>query len=859
MYTARYFMYNSSPAPAPSPSPSPAPAPSPSPAPSPAPASSGEWQVGSGFRLNLASLLGIQSDAYYWQVRTKPTDGAVDSSAPAEMGTVYQGKPLRIMDAVAVLFKFMNDLDAGNILNLKEELINEDSKLRVDIGQKDAGTPNPTTGEVVYTTHYFDQTMVNGSGDVVPTGGSAIWANKIYKWAGLINNEWIQLNRNPWTAASSTNAYTIAQALTDLRTRVDLIGLELSTGATAGVVKQWHSTFANVPHFNVASNQYANQVTLARVLGIDNANYTTYVKSTRDATGAKQDFATAPVLTVFEALVDHSRRLNDLEDGDALDLKEELDRVREQLGLDTSAVNTTDYKNGTVWNAALQASFTTPTVSKIIGLDSPDWVQFNRQITYNTTTGDINRANIAVGGATENLSVDTGSVLNVSDSLVQLNQRPRTKLIDLGLINAWDQVLGAENLAIDPYVSLEARFFGRINANYTDGALDSLETASNASVVDALKYLVRNGIPTKTEWNSKNLFNTTHYREALQRLTRISYNNYSLTLRTGYAHSITFRLGVDFGNAFHQNLPSQFFIDYKDDQGNWHVGKEAIESIVLDDVQKVELNAIVDLRNLQQTIQTGLDKTYTFCLRAVCADPMQSLPVAEDPMFNARVARVLHFIDRYAGGMVPEQIKADPIVGAALSADDATYSYIKAGDKKVTVGIWASPFLSEFGSNQKDGHEFAKTSAPTLFKGTIPAPSNEIASATYEVDCLTSFTTFNMLKMFYDGTEGEYPAGFANGYVDVPLSLYATTQSNYFDNEKQQYKYVDGGVTHWVFARVYALTSLSANNGGEMMYEYDRRLLANRIVGLNKRVFAHHEELDAYVDLSDSRAFFHGI
>jgi hypothetical protein len=60
------------------------------------------------------------------------------------------------MDAVAVLFKFMNDLDAGNILNLKEELINEDSKLRVDLGESDAGTPDATTGEVVYFKHYFD-------------------------------------------------------------------------------------------------------------------------------------------------------------------------------------------------------------------------------------------------------------------------------------------------------------------------------------------------------------------------------------------------------------------------------------------------------------------------------------------------------------------------------------------------------------------------------------------------------------------------------------------------------------------------------------------------------------------------------
>jgi hypothetical protein len=141
--------------------------------------------------------------------------------------------------------------------------------------------------------------------------------------------------------------------LTDLRTRVDHIGLELATGATAGTVKSWHSTFASVPHFTMTSDQYTNQVTLARVLGIDNANYTSFVKSTRDANGNKQTFATAPVLTVFDALIDHSKRLNDLEDTDALDLKEEIDRVRDQLGLDTSAVNTTDYKNGTVWNAAL--------------------------------------------------------------------------------------------------------------------------------------------------------------------------------------------------------------------------------------------------------------------------------------------------------------------------------------------------------------------------------------------------------------------------------------------------------------------------------------------------------------------------
>ena len=89
---------------------------------------------------------------------------------------------------------------------------------------------------------------------------------------------------------------------------------------------------------------------------------------------------------------------------------------------------------------------------------------------------------------------------------------------------------------------------------------------------------------------------------------------------------------------------------------------------------------------------------------------------------------------------------------------------------------------------------------------------------------MTQLTTQNLIKMFYNATYGEltdYPTGFNvdTGSIDVPLSLYATTQEN----------------------------------GGEMMYEYDRRTLANRIVGTNKRVFLHHEELDAYVDKSESR------
>ncbi len=64
-------------------------------------------------------------------------------------------------------------------------------------------------------------------------------------------------------------------------------------------------------------------------------------------------------------------------------------------------------------------------------------------------------------------------------------------------------------------MSLEARFFGRINAAYTDGALDSLKTAANSSLVDTLKYMVRYGIPTRTTWGANDMFQTTHYREAL--------------------------------------------------------------------------------------------------------------------------------------------------------------------------------------------------------------------------------------------------------------------------------------------------------------------------------------------------------
>jgi hypothetical protein len=181
------------------------------------------------------------------------------------------------------------------------------------------------------------------------------------------------------------------------------------------------------------------------------------------------------------------------------------------------------------------------------------------------------------------------------------------------------------------------------------------------------------------------------------------------------------------------------------------------------------------------------------------------------------------------------------------------------GDEKISVPMWACPFLEDHGPHQKGGHDFVKTEAPVPFNGTIGAPENTFPAGvtTYQVDCLTKFTTQELINMFFSNSQGVAPSGFdATGfYVDVPLDIYPMAYENYFDNEMEQYYYLDNSKKVWVFARVYAPAYLSINNGKNVMYEYIRRIISNRIVGTPKRLFAHHEEVDALVNKSNNRTF----
>jgi hypothetical protein len=100
------------------------------------------------------------------------------------------------------------------------------------------------------------------------------------------------------------------------------------------------------------------------------------------------------------------------------------------------------------------------TVLKTIGMDSDMWRWINRKINY-SPDGDITRTNVFVNGQTT--SLDSGKVLNIADNFVQVNMRPRKKLIDLGVIPAWNQKLTKQDLAIDPEVSIEQRFMIAVN------------------------------------------------------------------------------------------------------------------------------------------------------------------------------------------------------------------------------------------------------------------------------------------------------------------------------------------------------------------------------------------------------------
>jgi hypothetical protein len=333
-----------------------------------------DWQIGEAFRLNLCSLLGIQNPNYFYQVRGRPEDRSLqEGTVPANQGSVYSGKPLRVMDAVAVLYRFMNNLESNTRLNLKEWLVREDHFLRVDLGQEDRIELDETTGEATFAKHYFDVTDFDGE---------RAWSNKIYKFVGIINNDWVELHRNPYIESTKQTAYTIAKALTDLRQRIDHIGLELSQGAPAGQFTPWHATFRLVDHFTITNDQYDKQVILSKVLGIDNADYVKYCRERVDeegdpayeyiytSNGEVVQTATKPpfgvayelvpagrVMSFADVLVDLKRRMDDLFDGDVLDLKGEITRVRDQLGIDSGDNNPSQYLNGTVINNGLKFAF----------------------------------------------------------------------------------------------------------------------------------------------------------------------------------------------------------------------------------------------------------------------------------------------------------------------------------------------------------------------------------------------------------------------------------------------------------------------------------------------------------------------
>lgn len=506
------------------------------------------------------------------------------------------------------------------------------------------------------------------------------------------------------------------------------------------------------------------------------------------------------------------------------------------------------------------------TVMKTIGMDSDTWQWINRKINF-APDGDIQREVALVNG--QSASLDLGKVLNISDNLNQVNMRPRKKLIDLGVIPAWNQKLTKQDLAIDPEVSIEQRFMIAVNDQYTDGMFIALRDACETSVIATMQFLTQNGLPSQfsrtVEIQGVNetidLTNEDAFRTALHRLSRVHNNNYTVSMRRGFAHYIKFTAGIDFANIFLQQLASQFQLDvYRFDPvtetGSWTLGAETIESVVLDDVNRLELETVVDLRE-----ETGVDLEYTFVLRATYLNPNRVLPTADNDLpFNGYVARTIHFVNRFAPSLFPPVFKAtEPAKASVTPQDVSTYTYMAQGDEKIVVPMWACPFIEDHGPNQKGGHDFVKTEAPIPFKGAIGAPSNTFPAGvtTYQLDCLTKFTSQELINMFFSDSQGQAPSGFdATGFfVDVPLDIYPMAFENYFDNESQQYYYTENSKKVWVFARVYAPAYLTVTNGKNVMFEYIRRIISNRIVGAPKRLFVHHEEVDALVNKSNNRAF----
>lgn len=115
------------------------------------------------FDLNLASFLGIDDESYFYQVR----DATAESVEVPTHGIVYTGKPLKLMPAVAKLYKFMHDLNDGDLLSLKDEVDQTRDDLGVRVGDNATTLPN-TIWNTVYT-----------------QSGTQLWNHKIAKLLGI--------------------------------------------------------------------------------------------------------------------------------------------------------------------------------------------------------------------------------------------------------------------------------------------------------------------------------------------------------------------------------------------------------------------------------------------------------------------------------------------------------------------------------------------------------------------------------------------------------------------------------------------------------------------------------------------------
>jgi hypothetical protein len=156
------------------------------------------------------------------------------------------------------------------------------------------------------------------------------------------------------------------------------------------------------------------------------------------------------------------------------------------------------------------------------------------------------------------------------------------------------------------------------------------------------KELVKCGVPAHVE----KMYSHPVFMEAYREYVNYNKKPIRVDMRRGRVNVITIEFSHEASNALDDSWAVQYRLNMLID-GKWHYGCEVSSSTVVEDVARVHLETIVDLRDSAGNENVSAD----IFVSAVCVE--KGVPTVEDKSFAVEHARIIHCASHLAPNVFP--------------------------------------------------------------------------------------------------------------------------------------------------------------------------------------------------------------